>query len=307
MTKLVVLALDDIEWISDELLSYLKSKGLVTILDLVSSPISILREFGLSNIDSTRLIERSFENLDNCRRGTDVNRIGMSRLKISTGSLAVDSILGGGVSTGRVTDFFGESGTGKTQLCFQICLNTQLLSGDRKDVVFVDTAGTFRPERISEISSGILDRNILFRNIFLVTARTSHEQVEVLRNIKNFDSPTGVRTLIIDTLTENFVYDYQEDKNLVGRQSALTHHLHDLAITAIDDDIAVIVTNTVRSRLSDGKDSTLVETGGLTVSQGAHVRVRLEKVKGELTARMENTDLSARFKIGKKGIEDVVI
>jgi len=304
---LVVLALDDIEWISDELRSYLKQRGLVTILDLALSPVSVLREFGLNDSDSNRLIERSFENLDNCRRGVEVNRIGMSRLKISTGSLAVDDILGGGVSTGRVTDFFGESGTGKTQLCFQICLNTHLLSGDRKDVVFVDTAGTFRPERISEISRGILDRNILFRHIFLVTARTSHEQVEVLRNLKNFDSPTGVRTLIIDTLTENFVYDYQEDKNIIGRQSALARHLHDLALMAIDDDIAVIVTNTVRTRLSDEKDSTLVETGGLTVSHGAHVRVRLEKTNGALTAKIDNTDLSARFKIWEKGIADVGI
>ena len=70
-------------------------------------------------------------------------------LTISTGSASIDSLLGGGVRAGMMTDIYGESGSGKSQLCFTLCANC-VKDGGR--AVFIDTAGTFRPERIVEIS-----------------------------------------------------------------------------------------------------------------------------------------------------------
>lgn len=43
--------------------------------------------------------------------------------KIVTGSKRLDELLGGGVETGTVTEFFGEYGTDKTQLCMQLSVN----------------------------------------------------------------------------------------------------------------------------------------------------------------------------------------
>ncbi len=40
---------------------------------------------------------------------------------IHTGSMSIDRLLGGGIRTGMVTDIFGQSGTGKSQLCFMLC------------------------------------------------------------------------------------------------------------------------------------------------------------------------------------------
>jgi DNA repair protein RadA len=37
--------------------------------------------------------------------------------RISTGSKSLDSLLGGGIETHSVTEFFGKHGSGKTQLC----------------------------------------------------------------------------------------------------------------------------------------------------------------------------------------------
>lgn len=39
---------------------------------------------------------------------------------ISTGSLSLDRLLGGGIRTGLLTDIYGPSGTGKSQLCFSL-------------------------------------------------------------------------------------------------------------------------------------------------------------------------------------------
>ncbi|KAF8034295.1 hypothetical protein BT93_C0554 [Corymbia citriodora subsp. variegata] len=46
---------------------------------------------------------------------------------ITTGSQALDEILGGGIETLGITEAFGESGSGKTQLAHTLCVTTQIL------------------------------------------------------------------------------------------------------------------------------------------------------------------------------------
>ena len=50
---------------------------------------------------------------------------------------------------------FGEFRTGKTQLCLQICVTCQLplsQGGGEGKAMFIDTEGTFRPERLVAIA-----------------------------------------------------------------------------------------------------------------------------------------------------------
>ncbi len=295
--------LDDVEWVSEELALNLKREGFVTLLDLALAPPDILKRCGLGRADAIRLSEKAGEDFGHTKRGANVMGGGRHCGRISTGSLSLDQLLGRGVSAGRVTEFYGESGVGKTQLCFQLCVNAQTLSDNSRDIIFVDTVGTFRPERIAEIAAGRLDENELFKHIFLVKARTSTEQIKVLHSMNGFTSG-GVKMLIIDTLTDNFVYEFQGDKYISDRQAALARHLHELAVTAVDRDIAVVVTNTVRARLRREGGSYIAETGGNTVSQGVHVRIRLERVFGGWAAGRNGGVSSLRFKMGKNGIMD---
>jgi len=239
-------------------------------------------------------------------RGSSIAERGESRLKVSTGSLSLDRLLSGGVSTGLVTEFYGKSGMGKTQICFQLCVNTQLTSSREEgwgDVVFVDTAGTFRPERIAEIADGKIGEEELFKHILLVKTRSSTSQVEVPHRLDRLTRDYRVKLLIIDTLTDNFIYEFQGEENLISRQAALARHLHDLASAAIDRDIAVVVTNTVRTRLSKEGRGFEVETGGNTVSQGVHIRVKLERTVRYWSASLLGGG-KAEFDIGKSGIAD---
>jgi len=80
---------------------------------------------------------------------------------VSTGSRSLDSILGGGIRSGMVTDFFGRSGTGKSQLCFTICANYAKEINPGESILFIDTTGNFRPERIQEIASGKGEKDVL--------------------------------------------------------------------------------------------------------------------------------------------------
>jgi DNA-repair protein XRCC3 len=43
----------------------------------------------------------------------------------STGCPIIDKTLGGGIRLGQITELYGESGCGKTQLCIQLSLEVQ--------------------------------------------------------------------------------------------------------------------------------------------------------------------------------------
>ena len=54
-----------------------------------------------------------------------------------------------------ITEAFGEFRTGKTQLAHTLCVTTQLpkeKGGGNGQVIYIDTEGTFRPERIEQIA-----------------------------------------------------------------------------------------------------------------------------------------------------------
>ena len=67
----------------------------------------------------------------------------------------MDTLLGGGVESSSITEIFGESRTGKTQLCHTLCVTCQLdrgRGGGEGKAMYIDTEGTFRPERVREIA-----------------------------------------------------------------------------------------------------------------------------------------------------------
>jgi RecA/RadA recombinase len=226
---------------------------------------------------------------------------------ISTGSAAIDSLLGGGVRGGMVTDIFGESGSGKTQMCFTLCANC-IRGGSR--AVFIDTAGTFRPERIVEISGST---NALEKITFLRALNTLDQSNAVNRVID-----INPQLIVIDTLTSLFSSEYSGP----GRHLAVMKHLHRLALFAINSGCAMIVTNMVRTA-----PITVVDQAGRNVAQAvipsqqreylgssvsiySHIKMKLEIVdaaKSMFQALLVQPagKEPAQFKITTKGISDI--
>jgi RecA/RadA recombinase len=166
---------------------------------------------------------------------------------IPTGSASLDELLGGGIRHGMITDLYGESGSGKTQLCFSLAVNCIRKGGT---VMIVDTAGTFRPERILEISG---DRSVLEKITYLRAFGTA-DQISALKKIPVLNP----ELLIVDTVTSLFSAEYSGP----SRHLALMKHLHDLAISAITTRCAVVVTNMVRN-----VPTTIVDQAGRNVAQ----------------------------------------
>ena len=54
-----------------------------------------------------------------------------------------------------MTEFYGEFGSGKTQICHTVCVSAQLpvdQHGLRGSALYIDTESTFRPERVAQIA-----------------------------------------------------------------------------------------------------------------------------------------------------------
>jgi RecA/RadA recombinase len=167
---------------------------------------------------------------------------------ISTGSKAVDALLGGGIHTGMITDIYGESGSGKSQLCFTLCAN--ILKYAAK-TLFIDTVGTFRPERIMEIAGS----QLALEKITYVRAYTTIDQINATKKILEVQ-PTLV---IVDSLTSLFSTEYAGPE----RHRALMKHLHELALLATCSGCAIVVTNMVRT----APPITLIDQAGRNIAQ----------------------------------------
>jgi RecA/RadA recombinase len=198
---------------------------------------------------------------------------------ISTGSKATDALLGGGIHTGMITDIYGESGSGKSQLCFTLCANCVK---DAASTLFIDTAGTFRPERIMEISGS----QLALEKITYIRAFTTIDQRNATRKILE----VRPMLVVIDSLTSLFSTEYSGPE----RHRALMKYLHELAFLAINLRCAIVVTNMVRT----APPITLIDQGGRNVAQAvvpwqqreylggtvsiySHMKIKLEIVDSE--------------------------
>jgi RecA/RadA recombinase len=156
---------------------------------------------------------------------------------LSTGSSNLDRFLRGGIRTGIITNIFGESGSGKSQFCFSICANLLKKNTDSK-IIFIDTSGNFRPERILDITNKH-NLNKILHNIHYIRPYSIKEQFDAIKKIYEIQP----KLVIIDTITSLIAI---ESKN-ISRHLILMKFIHQLAHIAINNNCAIVTTNMVRN------------------------------------------------------------
>jgi DNA repair protein RAD51 len=136
----------------------LQKAGYQTVESVVYSPRRALEQVkGLSEAEVTKCLEAAGKLVElgfTTAKEYAIQR--QSMLKLTTGSADLDKILGGGMETGSMTELFGEFRTGKTQLCHTLAVTCQLpmdQGGGEGKALYIDTEGTFRPERLAEIAT----------------------------------------------------------------------------------------------------------------------------------------------------------
>ncbi|NHJ24435.1 MAG: DNA repair and recombination protein RadA, partial [Candidatus Lokiarchaeota archaeon] len=233
---------------------------------------------------------------------------------LTTGSQNLDDLLMGGIEPGSVTELFGEYRTGKTQIAHQLCVNVQLTYEDgglEGNALYIDTEGTFRPERIIQMAEGKnLDHRIILKNITVGRAFNSDHQVLLAREASKIVDEKNIKLIIVDSIIGHFRSEYVGRGTLASRQQTLNSHVHDLLrLTEMYDELAVLITNQVSSKPDVFYGDPLTATGGNIIAHGATIRIRLRKGKGEqrvakLVDAPHLPEGEAIFSITEDGIQD---
>jgi DNA repair protein RadA len=214
----------------------------------------------------------------------------------SSGSATLDGLLGGGYKAGRVYEVFGKSNSGKSQLAMQAVL---LAAKEGERALFVDSEGTFRPERLEQIAkSRGWDSKGLLERIAYVRTDSAAEQMELVRRMEGRAATAGVRLVAIDTLTRNFSIDMPGRTNMASRQGALDVHLSEMARDAFLSGRAYVLTN----RVTFGPTHD-VSIGGSTVDQLVHASVRLDRQGAGVAATLLPSGRHALLGLGEGGVD----
>lgn len=234
--------------------------------------------------------------------------------RITTGSKALDALLGGGIETQAITEAHGAFGSSKTQLAHQLAVNVQLPKGKgglEGKVVFIDTENTFRPERIQDMAKAVgLNPQKALENIFVARAYNSDHQVLLAEKAVEVIKKENVKLMVVDSVTSAFRSDYTGRGTLANRQQKLNRHLHHLQRIADVHNLVVFVTNQVMARPDVLFGDPTAPIGGHILGHQATYRLYMRKSKGEkrIAKLIDSPNLpegEAIFAVITEGIRDV--
>jgi len=308
--------LEELQAVTKELLDKLESKGFSTIESISwLNPEELAEKIDIDLEIAKTIIAEAISNIDQKPvSAADLLLKEEKRLKISTGSTELDNLLGGGIFTGEITEVSGEFATGKTQLCFQLCINVQLppeQGGLEGGVYYIDTEGTFSSTRIVQMAQGKgLDPKKLLSNIAVTRTYNSDHLTFLIMNVEQIIKERNIKLFIIDSIASHFRAEYIGEDRLVSRQQAIMRLAETMKQLLEKYDIAIIVTNQVIATMDDSLfDKSPHPALGFAWAHRPHQRILLRKGRDQARiARMYDSsrlpDRECVFFVTKTGISD---
>jgi len=236
-------------------------------------------------------------------------------LRLTSGNKGLDALLAGGLETQTITEFYGEYGSGKSQMCHQLCVNVQLPAergGLDGAALYLDTENTFRLERIVQMATHLgLDPEKVAKNIIYAEAFTSDHQMFLLENADEVIKANNVKLIIVDSLTAHFRGEYIGREMLAPRQQRLNKHMHKLIALARAFNAVAVVTNQVMAQPDIFFGDAIHPIGGNIVGHTSHTRIYLRKASqgpvriARLVSSPYLPEGEEAFRVTENGIEDV--
>src|ERR687898_118911 len=322
-------ALESLQDVDQHLLHKLKGIGIGSISDLATTSAISLSEDYYSNYDDAvrgidfetisqlvlkakrKLIEDGLLQKDfySAERMLEKRE---KLIRFATGSQSFDIFLGGGIETQALTEIAGEFGSGKSQLCYTLCVTANMSNRDN-GTIFVDTENAFRAERIHQIAeSRGLDAEEIMKKINICKIYYSAHLEAVIRSLAKYIEQYKARLVIIDSIISLHRAEFAGRETLAERQQRLNTILHRLKRLAEIYNVAIVYTNQVQAQpdtfLGNGFDS-MRAAGGNIMGHASTYRIFLRKIGHNRIATMLDSPYHAysqvKFTIGEEGIQDL--
>jgi DNA repair protein RadA len=308
--------LEDLPGVGPATAQKLRELGFNTVESIATAAIRELEPAGISEKKALDIIRAARSTLSlTFIRADELMKMRQNVMRLTTGSKAIDEVLAGGLETQTITEFYGEYGSGKSQLCHQMCVNVQLPSergGLNGAALYIDTENTFRTERIVQMAQHMgLNPEDVIRKIIFAEAYTSDHQMFLLENADKVVKENNIRLIVIDSLTAHFRSEYLGREMLAERQQKLNKHMHRLIRLARAFNSVAVVTNQVMAKPDVFFGDSVHPVGGHIVAHTSHTRVYLRRsTRGPLRiARLVSSPYLPEgervFKITENGVEDI--
>ncbi|MFB6190861.1 MAG: DNA repair and recombination protein RadA [Candidatus Nanohaloarchaea archaeon] len=310
------LELEDLKGVGEKTAEKLKDAGYDDIMSIATMSAGDLAEVAdLGENSAQKIITSARQELDiGFETGQDKYEVRKEMKRIATGSENMDEILGGGVETQAITEFYGEYGSAKTQIAHQLSVNVQRPEGEGglgRGVVYIDTEDTFIPERIEQMAERYddMDAEEVLENIHVARAFNSDHQMLLADEAQDICQREDIGLIVVDSLTAQFRSDYVGRGELAKRQQKLNRHMNTLLRLANAHNAAVVVTNQVMANPDQMFGDPTSAIGGHIVAHNSAVRVYLRKSKKDKRiARLVDSPYmpegEAVFKVKDRGIID---
>ena len=213
----------------------------------------------------------------------------VARIMIGTGCQELDNILEGGLESGSITEVYGEYRCGKTQFCHTLAVTCQKevdMGGGEGKCLYIDTEGTFRPQRLQQIAEahGLCPESVL-ENVAYARAHNTEHQNQLLVAAASMMAETRFSLVIVDSATALYRTEYNGRGELSSRQVSLGRFLRNLQRLADEFGVAVVVTNQVVAANLDGASMfagpSLKAVGGNIMAHATTTRLWFKKGRGE--------------------------
>ncbi len=312
--------LENIEGVGPVTKQKLVQAGIHNIMDLlVRGPHGISDAAGLDLDKATAICNKARVKLVEMGKlekdfvtATEIYKRRQAIERISTGTRSLDDLFGGGVETQAITEFYGEYGTGKTQICHTLCVMVQLpkeRGGLEAGAIYVDTENTFRPERIYHIAEKKgLDPQVALENVIVASAYNSAHQELILEDVGSVIEKNNIKLLVIDSAVAHYRAEFLGRGTLAERQQRLNKFMHMLMRIAETYNVAAVATNQIQASPDTFFGDPFRPTGGHVVAHTSTYRIYLKRSGRNRIARMVDSpyhpEREVVFVLSEQGVED---
>ena len=313
---MAVKSLEEIPGVGPAISEKLREAGYNDILAIaVASPKELAETCEIGEKKAMDIIEgaKVVADIGGFETGEDILERRKSIIRLTTGSKAFDELMGGGLESQSIVEFFGEFGSCKSQICFQLAVNATLpeeMGGFDSDVIIIDSENTFRPERIIQMAQHLgADPNEVLKRIHVARAFNSQHQILLVEKAIELAQEKKVKLMVVDSLTSHFRAEYIGRGALAERQQILNRHMHELLNFATLNNAVIAVTNQVAAKPDAFFGDPTRPIGGHIVGHTATFRLYLRKGKaGKRIARLIDSpnlpEGEAVFMVSENGITD---
>lgn len=308
--------IEDVPGVGPATAEKLREMGFHTVEALATATVRELTQAGVSEKQSARVLAEARGSLAlNFVRADELIKMRQNVRRLSTNSIQIDELLGGGLETQTITEFYGEYGVGKSILCHQLAVNVQLpeeKGGLNGAALYIDTENTFRTEWVIRMAEAAgMDPTQTAKNIIYSEAFNSDHQVLLLEKADKVIQENNVKLIILDSLTSHFRSEYLGREMLAERQQKLNSHLHRLVRLARAFNACAVVTNQVMSKPDQFFAMAVEAVGGHIVAHTSHTRVFIRRTASgpvricRLISSPYLPEGERIFKITEEGIKDI--